>query len=259
MNKILSHRAFETTHKSPMNHNNNNNQNSFKGGSSKTTIAILTICSCCVSFICTFITIVAFVASSALSSILEKTEGQIIGQEDCNNGNSGNNEYAAIIEYYDEFNRETYKFVSEHCSNSQPEVGNDIEVFYNPEAPGEAYDNVFLSLWFGPLFVSVLTIAFWVCFCILACIYHKRFSGPSEPSNNIIEHATPSPSAPVYNGNVELPPNYTNNTIEQSNPPESVPIYTAYVVETTQFPATTTTTTQTLSTNTTVDQMNSKV
>lgn len=61
----------------------NLNNPGFKGGSSKTTIVLLALGSCCISLICAAIAITLFTISAAKSNILEKTLGKIIGEELC--------------------------------------------------------------------------------------------------------------------------------------------------------------------------------
>ena len=168
---------------------------------------------------------------------LESTEGQIVGTSICYGSGSSNDTYAAIIEYYDKINKQTYEFTTSHCSNPGPKVGNSIKVLYDPENPGEGYDASFVGLWLAPLAISLFALAFWVTCCIFACKARKMFLGPPEPSNNTIEQASPSESAQVYNNNLELP-SYNNNTIEQ---PTSVPVYTADTVGTNPYTPSSTT------------------
>lgn len=161
------------------------------------------------------------VFSTSMSKLndLESTEGEIIGRKVCSG--SGSQTYGAVIQYYDEINRATYVFTASICSNPGPTVGNTITVLYDPEAPGEAYDGSFISLWLIPFITISLGLVFCVPFVLLACKTRKAFLESPESSNNTIEQADPSSSAHV-----------DNNTIEQVNPPVSVPIYTAHVVET---------------------------
>lgn len=140
------------------------------------------------------------------------------------NKSEDNLRYAAIIEYYDKFNRDTYEFVSGYCSPEGPEIGKYIDVFYNPEKPGEGYDDVFSGLWLPPILFSAGAVAALVCVIFFGWKYYSRFLKPSEPS----------PASPqVCEENVDSLP----------------PIATAQVVGTTQIP----------SKNNNVDQMNSKV
>lgn len=100
----------------------------------------------------------ALTASVVFSAIYKQinfisTEGTIVDRRSCGDDDL----FAAIIEYYDEYNQQTYQFQSSNCYNPGPTVGNPIKVLYNPENPGiSAVDASFLGLWLTPLILSII-------------------------------------------------------------------------------------------------------
>jgi hypothetical protein len=138
-----------------------------------------------------------------------------------------------VIEYFDEFNQETYTFTTSTCSSPGPKVGNEIKVLYDPENPGEAYNGSFMGLWLFPLIMGGVG-AFLLIFAIVAGL--KRFrnkpqesttveqaqSDPAYITSNTNQGPTLTPTATTsnYNNGASSPGTsnpYTSNSYTTSN------------------------------------------
>ncbi len=156
--------------------------------------------------------------SRTLLSEFVSTEGIIVDRITCSSG-SGDRTYAAVIEYFDEFNQETYQFRTSSCTNPGPTVGNSITVLYDPENPGEAVNGSFLGLWLLPLVLFGLGS---ICLCVLTfgiCRVCCRGGGGEAPQTNFGETPGPKPTEtapPVYNNGGAN--NGNTYTTQNSNP-----------------------------------------
>lgn len=171
------------------------------GPSSEMGKLIAGVCVCLFGIILTVAA--GFLTKSSVDKLndLESTIGIIVGRSLCS-GSSGtgtttSNSYSAVIEYFDEFNQETYTFTTSTCSSPGPKVGNEIKVLYDPENPGEAYNGSFMGLWLFPLIMGGVG-AFLLIFAIVAGL--KRFRNKPQESTTV-EQAQSDPAYITSNTN----------------------------------------------------------
>lgn len=195
----------------------NRNQNDY-GGYGGPTSPCFKICAFVIVGICTLVFggLGVFLLTSSINkqSTLMTTSGTIIGTSYCGCSSSGTTggacrgTYAAIIQYFDEINEQTYTFTTDSCSNPAPTVGNGIKVLYDPNSPGRAFDGSFMGLWLAPLIC--LLVGFCLCcassvFVLKACRNRTETKPPIQvqetattPSQGWVQ--TPAaPSAPSSN------------------------------------------------------------
>ena len=157
-------------------------------------------------------------ARNRLDDLLS-TEGTVVGTQRC-----GTDTYAAVIEYFDDENLETFQFTTESCSNPAPKVGNSITVLYDPENPGYAVSGSFVALWLAPIVLLVLGVIFSCAFGFIIC---KLCSSNGEQPQMIFQgspSAVPGP-VPMYNASTgatnygdQMPHTNTHNSTYNSSP-----------------------------------------
>ena len=72
---------------------------------------------------------------------LESTQGEVVGLDSsgCKGG------WRKIVEYFDEYNQETFQFSSGICTSPAPSIGTQVTVLYNPDEPGKGTDGSFVG------------------------------------------------------------------------------------------------------------------
>ncbi len=195
----------------------NRNQNDHYGGSggSRGSSAFFKICTLMIIGILTlaFSGAGAFLMTSSINkqNTLLTTSGTIIGTSYCGCSSSGpttgacRGTYAAIIQYFDEINEQSFTFTTDSCSNPGPTVGNSIKVLYDPNVPGRAYDGSFIGLWLAPLICLLIGVGMCCVFSVMgfkACRNRTETKPPIQSPETAI---TPSqgwvqtPAAPSSN------------------------------------------------------------
>ena len=201
------------------------------GPSSEMGKLIAGVCVCLFGIILTVAA--GFLTKSSVDKLndLESTIGIIVDDSLCS-GKSPSEKFLAEVEYFDEFNQETYTFTASIWS-ACPKVGNEIKVLYDPENPGEAYNGSFMGLWLFPLIMGGVG-AFLLIFAIVAGL--KRFrnkpqesttveqaqSDPAYITSNTNQGPTLTPTATTsnYNNGASSPGTsnpYTSNSYTTSN------------------------------------------
>jgi hypothetical protein len=98
---------------------------------------------------------------SSTSALLEKAitaQGTVIELRESRRGSSNRRTYKSIFEFTDN-NGKLHTIVPSVAANPPShEIGEKVEVLYDPNEPQNARINSFLSLWFVPLCCAVLSL-----------------------------------------------------------------------------------------------------
>lgn len=139
----------------------------------KKIFAVFGIIGCLLLMVAVFL----IIKQSAFVNHSQKTTGTVIGNavsySNDSNGNSSRY-YHAVVVFADQ-SGQAIKFQSTLGSGSPSyQVGETVEVLYDPDKPNDAEINSFISIWLGAIIVSILGVIFSLVGFIYLIVVRKK-------------------------------------------------------------------------------------